>query len=107
MFEFLTSVVAGVTGSANSADADSTAGAGAGPGTDQDGDDHDPEAWRERATVGSVVESIMDGMGYPIFIVDDEGYFTKLNEEGRELFDREPGNCTGTASSTTTRRTTP
>ncbi|WP_336037927.1 methyl-accepting chemotaxis protein [Halobacterium yunchengense] len=108
MFELLGSVVATVTGSAATGpeeDATATgdaADAAGGWTADQhdprewehDGD-HVPEAWRERATVGSVVESLLGGLGYPVFVVDDEGYFTKLNEEARDLFDREPGQLYG------------
>jgi methyl-accepting chemotaxis protein len=107
MFEFLGSVIAGVTGSAQhqaSDDAPQTDDSDGGgewtadrhdPREWEMDDDHTPEAWRERATVGTVVESVMNGLGYPVFIVDDEGYFTKLNAEARALFDREPGQLYG------------
>jgi len=106
MFEFLTSVVSGVTGAADS----TSASAEDEPSTDSPGsyvqdshdprqweteDGHEPEAWRDNASVGSVVESFLTGMGYPVFIVDDGGHFTKLNEEARDLFDREPGQLYG------------
>ena len=108
MLELIGSVLAGVTGSAqpDSGDAPSDTASGAGGSDEWTADEHDPrewshdgdhvpEAWRERATVGTVLESIMNGLGYPVFIVDDEGYFTKLNEQARDLFDREPGQLYG------------
>lgn len=48
-----------------------------------------------RLTGGSVVESVLEGLDLPIFVVDDEGYFTHSNQACRDLFNREPGELLG------------
>jgi methyl-accepting chemotaxis protein len=48
------------------------------------------------ATPTSIVESMMDGLSYSMFIVDSEGTFTHANAECLEMFDREPGELEGT-----------
>ena len=113
MFEFITSLVGGVTGASTPADPDQGEDDGEGGDTpdaaSQESYTHDghdprewetedgyrPEAWREATDVGSVTESFLTGMGYPVFVVDAGGHFTKLNEEARELFGREPGQLYG------------
>jgi len=110
MFEFITSLVSGTTGAATPADPDqgeterdddantrqeSYTHDGHDPSEWETEDGRRPEAWREATDVGSVAESFLTGMGYPVFVVDAEGYFTKLNEEARALFDREPGQLYG------------
>jgi methyl-accepting chemotaxis protein len=47
------------------------------------------------ASVRSVVDSMMAGLTFPMFIVDAEGHFTHSNAECRELFGREPGELLG------------
>ncbi len=48
------------------------------------------------ATPKSIVESMMDGLSYSMFIVDSEGTFTHANAECREMFNREVGELEGT-----------
>jgi methyl-accepting chemotaxis protein len=48
------------------------------------------------ATPKSIVESMMEGLSYSMFIVDAEGTFTHSNAECREMFDREEGELEGT-----------
>lgn len=48
------------------------------------------------ATPESIVESVLKGLGYSMFIVDSEGTFTHSNAECREMFNREVGELEGT-----------
>ncbi|SDM35237.1 methyl-accepting chemotaxis sensory transducer with Pas/Pac sensor [Halogranum gelatinilyticum] len=55
-----------------------------------------PDVGRLGSLTGeSVVESILAGLDSPIFVVDDEGYFTHSNQACRDLFNREPGELLG------------
>ncbi|EJN58829.1 methyl-accepting chemotaxis protein [Halogranum rubrum] len=46
-------------------------------------------------TSASVVESVLDGLDLPIFVVDDEGCFTHSNQACRDLFNRRRGELLG------------
>lgn len=48
------------------------------------------------ATPRSIVESMMEGLSYSMFIVDSEGTFTHSNAECREMFGRAVGELEGT-----------
>ncbi|WP_162224520.1 methyl-accepting chemotaxis protein [Halorussus amylolyticus] len=53
----------------------------------------DREATDDTATAGkstaeSVVQSVLDGLGYPIFTVDGEGTIDRINDEALDLFEK-------------------
>jgi methyl-accepting chemotaxis protein len=37
---------------------------------------------------GAIVQSLLDGLEYPIHVVDDEGYITRVNQECLDLFEK-------------------
>ncbi|PSP55477.1 methyl-accepting chemotaxis protein [Halobacteriales archaeon QS_1_67_19] len=88
MLQWLPSIVGSATGQTAAPDesgGDERDGADPGPGSIGEGLNRADVA---NADAGAVVQSLLDGLEYPIHVVDDEAHITRVNRECLDLFEK-------------------
>ncbi|WP_158056253.1 methyl-accepting chemotaxis protein [Halorussus halophilus] len=89
-------VLSGIRSTTADADeSDGTAGPDASPATGVADSENGEMATGGTVTAESIIESVLDGLCYPIFTVDAEGNIDRINDEALDLFEKKRGDLIG------------